>query len=34
MKTKTINLYQFHELTEEQQAKVLDIIAERLATSS
>ena len=24
MKTKTINLYQFHELTEEQQAKVLD----------
>ena len=24
MKTKTINLYQFHELTDEQQAKVLD----------
>ena len=24
MKTKTINLYQFHELTKEQQAKVLD----------
>lgn len=24
MKTKTINLYQFHELTEEQQAKVLN----------
>ena len=24
MKTKTINLYQFHELTEEQKAKVLD----------
>lgn len=24
MKTKTINLYQFHELTEEQQAKVID----------
>ena len=24
MKTKTINLYQFHELTEEQQAQVLD----------
>ena len=24
MKTKTINLYKFHELTEEQQAKVID----------
>lgn len=24
MKTKTINLYQFHELTEEQQAKVIE----------